>query len=148
MQKITEYDPAFFKEKFRYDLKKKYDNTSPLQSFCWNELLVEYLKFEKIYDYGRQMEKVQFACGHNLNFQSVNFACTIQQSQFSVGEFRLDDATILIFNRRILPGRYNNLNFQSVNFAWTIQQFQFSVGEIRLDDRTISIFSRWISPGR
>jgi hypothetical protein len=85
---------------------------------------------------------VQFACGHNLNFQSVNFACTIQQSQFSVGEFRLDDATILIFNRRILPGRYNNLNFQSVNFAWTIQQFQFSVGEIRLDDRTISIFSR------
>ena len=98
MQKITEYDHAFFNEKFKYDLKKKYNNTSPLQSFCWNEFLVEYLKFEKIYDNKRQTEKVQFACGHNLNFQSVNFACTIQQSQCSVGEFRLYDTTISIFN--------------------------------------------------
>jgi hypothetical protein len=35
----------------------------------------------------------------------VNFAWTIQQFQFSVGEIRLDDRTISIFSRWISPGR-------------------------------------------
>jgi hypothetical protein len=53
MQKITEYDPAFFKEKFRYDLKKKYDNTSPLQSLLHRPGEIHRLKIEIVESYRR-----------------------------------------------------------------------------------------------